>query len=73
MAEARRWPLDDELGGDWQQIPTHTERGIRDGGWMPDSKAELDAQRSPKEIRYFSSLYVSNPPPADALDSRPLR
>ncbi len=72
-AETRRWPLDDELGGDWQQIPTQTERRIRNGGWMPDSKAGLDAQRSPKEIRHFSSLYASNPPPADALDSRPLR
>ncbi len=55
-AEARRRPLDDELGGDWQQIPTQTVRGIRNGGWMADTKAGLDAQRSPKEIRHFSSL-----------------
>lgn len=66
-AEARRRPLDDELGGDWQQIPAQTERGIRNRGWMPDSKAGLEAQRSPKEIRHFSSLSASNPSPADAL------
>lgn len=66
-AEARRRPLDDELGSDWQQIPAQTERGIRYRGRLPNSKAGLEAQRSPKEIR------LSLGSPADALDSCPLR